>query len=225
MQHLLIYCFVLQVFRNQGALSQVTLHWLIVPDDTEDLAATSGNLTFNIEQRQANIVVWILPDEVPELDKIFCVWITNVSCGRLGVHINATLTILANDDPYGLLIFSEKSRPIKVEEATRNVTLTIVRLRGLMGVVMVTYRTMGDEAEPPYLPSNIARATSEQDYLPIAGFVILAANESEATIELPILDDSEPEKPESVFVELLGVTLTEGVQRRPSKSFYISRLH
>uniref|UniRef100_A0ABM5FTD0 Adhesion G-protein coupled receptor V1 isoform X1 n=1 Tax=Pogona vitticeps TaxID=103695 RepID=A0ABM5FTD0_9SAUR len=205
----------LKVLRNQGALSQVTLHWLILPDDTEDLAATSGNITFNIEETQAILMVWILPDEVPELDKIFSVWITNVSCGRLGVHINATLTVLANDDPYGLLIFSEKNRPIKVEEATKNVTLTIVRLKGLMGVVMVTYRTIGDEDEASCLPSNIARATSKQDYLPIAGFIIFAANESEATIELPILDDSEPEKSESVFVELLGVTLTEGVQNQP----------
>ncbi|XP_062985697.1 adhesion G-protein coupled receptor V1 [Elgaria multicarinata webbii] len=205
----------LEVVRNHGALSQVTLHWFIVPDDTEDLVASSGNITFNIEQRKANLTVQILPDETPELDKLFSVWLINVSCGRLGVHTNATLTILANDDPYGVLIFSEKNRPIKVEEETKNITLTIVRLKGLLGVVMVTYRTMGDDDESPYLPSNVARATLEHDYLPISGFVIFAANESETAIDLPILDDSEPEKSESVFVELLGVTLIEGVQYRP----------
>ncbi|XP_053146642.1 adhesion G-protein coupled receptor V1 isoform X4 [Hemicordylus capensis] len=205
----------LEVVRNQGALSQVTLHWLIVPDDTEDLLATSGNITFNIKQRRANIMVPILPDETPELDKMFSIWLINVSCGRLGVHLNATLTILANDDPYGLLIFSAKNRPIKVEEETRNITLTIVRLKGLLGVVMVTYRTMGDEDKSPYLPSDIARATCKQDYLPVSGSVIFVANEDEAIIELPILDDSEPERSESLFVELLDVTLVEGVQRRP----------
>ncbi|XP_061478182.1 adhesion G-protein coupled receptor V1 isoform X3 [Rhineura floridana] len=205
----------LEVVRSYGALSQVTLHWLIVPDDTEDLVSTAGNITFNIEQQKANLTVQILPDEIPELDKTFSVWIINVSCGRLGVHTNATLTILANDDPYGLLIFSEKNRPIKVEEEAKNITLTIVRLKGLMGVVKVTYRTIGDEDESPHLPSNVARARREQDYLPISGFVIFAANESEATIEFPILDDNEPEKSESAFVELLRVTLVEGVQYRP----------
>ncbi|XP_077792347.1 adhesion G-protein coupled receptor V1 isoform X2 [Podarcis muralis] len=204
----------LEVVRNHGALSQVTLHWFIVPDDTDDLAATTGNITFNIEQRKAHLTVQILPDEIPELDKTFSVWIINASCGRLGNHTNATLTILANDDPYGVLIFSEKNRPIKVEEEAKTITLTIVRLKGLLGVVMVTYRTMGDEEQSPYLPSNVARARQEQDYLPISGFVIFAANESEATIELPILDDSEPEKSESLFVELLRVTLVEGAQHR-----------
>ncbi|XP_060091684.1 adhesion G-protein coupled receptor V1 isoform X2 [Heteronotia binoei] len=205
----------LKVIRNHGALSQVTLQWLILPEDTVDLVATSGNITFNIEQRIANLVVHVLPDDIPELDKTFSVWIINVTCGRLGVYTNATLTILANDDPYGLLIFSEKNRPIKVEEETKNITLSIVRLKGLLGVVMVTYRTIGDEDMSGYLPSNIVRATWEQDYIPISGSVIFAADESEATIELPILDDSEPERSESVFVELLDITLVEGAQYRP----------
>ncbi|XP_015282612.1 PREDICTED: G-protein coupled receptor 98 [Gekko japonicus] len=205
----------LKVVRNHGALSQVTLQWLIVPEDTTDLVATSGSISFNIEQRIANLVVQVLHDDVPELDKTFSVWIINVSCGRLGLYTNATLTVLANDDPYGLLIFSEKNRPIRVEEETKNITLKIVRLKGLLGVVKVTYRTVGDEDMSRYLPSNAARATWEQDYIPISGSVIFAANESEATIELPILDDSEPEISESVFVELLDVTLVEGAQYRP----------
>ncbi|XP_007438209.1 G-protein coupled receptor 98, partial [Python bivittatus] len=204
-----------EVIRHHGALSQVMLYWFIVPNDTEDVVATSGNITFHTEQRKANLTVQILPDEIPELDKTFSVYIINITCGRLGVHTNATLTILANDDPYGLLIFSEKNRPIKVEEETKNVTLTIVRLKGHLGVVNVTYRTMRDEDESAYLPSNIARATVEEDYLPISGFVILSANESEATLDLPILDDSEPEKSESVFVELLGATLIGEIHHQP----------
>lgn len=199
-------------------MSQVALHWIILPNGTEDLLTTSGNIAFNIEQRTANVTVQVLPDEIPEIDKMFLVRITNVSCGRLGIHTNATLTVLANDDPYGLLIFSEKNRPIKVEEETKNITLTIVRLKGLLGVVMVTYRTIHDEDKLPYLPTSVARATWGQDYLPVSGSVIFEANESEATVELPILDDIEPEKPESLFVELLGVTLVEGVQHRSSKA-------
>ncbi|XP_039203979.1 adhesion G-protein coupled receptor V1 isoform X9 [Crotalus tigris] len=204
-----------EVIRHHGALSQVTLYWFIVPNDTEDVTATSGNVTFHVEQRKANLTVHILSDEIPELDKTFSVYIINVTHGRLGVHTNATLTILANDDPYGLLIFSEKNRPIKVEEETKNVTLTIVRLKGQLGVVKVTYRTMYDEDDSLYLPSNIARATLGEDYLPISGSVIIPANESEATLHLPILDDDEPEQSESVFVELLGATLIGEISHQP----------
>ncbi|XP_074850311.1 adhesion G-protein coupled receptor V1 [Carettochelys insculpta] len=206
---------VLQVVRNQGSLSRVILHWIIVCDPTEDLISTYGNVTFDIGQRRANITVEVSPDIYPELDEMFSVLILNVSSGRLGIHTNATLTVLANDDPYGLFIFSEKNRPIKVEEETKNVTLTVIRLNGLLGAVMVTYRTVGDDEKLPYLKSNIARATQERDYISISGFVIFKASTSEASIILPILDDKDPERSESVFVELLNVASVESMQDRP----------
>ncbi|XP_019373727.1 PREDICTED: G-protein coupled receptor 98 [Gavialis gangeticus] len=206
---------VLQVLRKHGALSQVTLHWIIFCDPDEDLISTYGNIIFDIGQRRAHITVQVAPDEVPELDKMFFVLLMNVSNGHLGNHTNATLTVLANDDPYGLFIFSGKNRPIKVEEETKNITLTIVRLHGLLGTVMIAYRTMDDDEKSPFLPSNVARATEGKDYLPISGSVIFMANKSEATILLPILDDEDPERSESVFVELFDVTLVEKVQDRP----------
>ncbi|NWX90484.1 GPR98 protein, partial [Nothoprocta pentlandii] len=206
---------VLQVVRSHGTLSQVTLHWIIVCDLTEDLISNYGNVTFDVGQARANITVQVSPDEVPELDEMFSLLIINVSSGRLGIHTNATLTILANDDPYGLFMFSEKNRPIKVEEETKNISLTIVRRGGLLGTVMVTYRTIGDDEQLPFLPPDIARATEGKDYLPISGFVTFAANKSETTITLPILDDSDPERSESIFVELNSIALIEKAQDRP----------
>ncbi|XP_036619299.1 adhesion G-protein coupled receptor V1 [Trichosurus vulpecula] len=206
---------ILKVVRSHGALSQVTLHWNIPSDVSGDLAFTSGNVTFEIGQISANITVEILPDEIPELDKTFSVLILNVSNGRLGVRTNATLTVLASDDPYGVFIFSEENRPIRVEEASRNVTLTIIRLKGLIGTVMVTYATMDDTEKPPFFPPNLARATRGRDYLPVSGFATFRANMSEATVIIPILDDDEPERSESVFIELINVTLIERIQHRP----------
>ncbi|KAM9251115.1 adhesion G-protein coupled receptor V1 [Cariama cristata] len=206
---------VLQVVRMHGALSQVTLHWIIVCDLTKDLISTDGNVTFDIGQVRANITVQVSPDEVPELDKVFSVLIINVSSGHLGNHTNATLTILANDDPYGVFIFSEQNRPIKVEEETKNISLTIVRHGGLLGRVMVTYRTIGDDENSPFLPPDVVRAIEGKDYIPITGYVIFAANESEVTISLPILDDDDPERSESVFVELNSIVLIQKVQDRP----------
>nr|XP_047910843.1 adhesion G-protein coupled receptor V1-like isoform X4 [Anser cygnoides] len=205
----------LQVVRTHGALSEVTLYWVIVCDLTEDLVSAYGNVTFDVGQVRANITIQVSPDNVPELDQVFSVLIINVSSGRLGNHTNATLTVLANDDPYGLFIFSERNRPIKVEEETKNISLTIVRLGGLLGTVVVTYRTLGDDEKSPFLPPDVVRAIQGEDYIPITGYVIFAANESEATISLPILDDYDPERSESVFVELNNTVLIDKVQDRP----------
>ncbi|MBZ3889709.1 G-protein coupled receptor 98, partial [Sciurus carolinensis] len=205
----------LNVIRSYGALSPVTLHWNIDSDPDGDLAFTSGNITFEIGQRSAHITVEILPDEDPELDKAFFVSILSVSSGSLGVHTNATLTVLASDDPYGVFIFSEKNRPIKVEEATQNITLSIIRLKGLMGKVMVSYATVEDMKKLPYFPPNLARATHGRDYISASGVALFGANQSEATITISILDDDEPERSESVFIELLNSTLIEKVQNRP----------
>ncbi|NWQ77266.1 GPR98 protein, partial [Columbina picui] len=206
---------VLQVVRTHGALSQVTLYWVIACDLTEDLISTHGNISFDVGQARANITVHVSPDDVPELDKVFSVLIINVSSGRLGNHTNATLTILANDDPYGVFIFSEQNRPIKVQEETKNISLTVVRRGGLLGTVMVTYRTIGDDEKSPFLPPDVVRATQGKDYIPVTGYLIFTANESEATISLPILDDDDPERSESVLVELSSIVLIEKVQDRP----------
>ncbi|XP_036081242.1 adhesion G-protein coupled receptor V1 isoform X3 [Rousettus aegyptiacus] len=205
----------LNIMRSHGALSQVTLLWSIDSDPDGDLAFTSGNITFETGQTSANITVEILPDEDPELDKTFSVLILSVSSGSLGVNTNATLIILANDDPFGVFIFSERNRLVEVEEATQNITLSIIRLKGLMGKVMVTYATLDDTEKMPYFPPNLARATQGTDYIPTSGFALFKVNQSEAMITISILDDDEPERSESVFVELLNSTLIEKVQNRP----------
>lgn len=193
------------------------MSWKIESDPFGDLAFTSGNVTFQIGQMDANITVFVSSDDVPELDKDFSIVITNVSSGRLGDFTNASLTIFANDDPYGLFIFSELNRPIKVEEKNLNISLTIKRLSGLMGSVMVTYQTIKDSETLSFFPPNIARATQWKDYWPIYGSVLFTSNISEVEIFLPILDDNDPERSEYIFVELFNVTLVEKVQSQPGK--------
>ncbi|KAH0505721.1 G-protein coupled receptor 98 [Microtus ochrogaster] len=213
---------VLNVTRTQGALSHVTLHWSVDSDLHGDLAVTSGNITFEIGQRTASITVEILPDEEPELDKALTMLIRSVSSGSLGVLTNATLTILASDDPYGVFIFSNKTRPISVEEATHNVTLSIIRLKGLMGEVVISYATIDDMEKPSYFPPNLARASQGADYISASGSTLFRANQIEATITVSILDDDEPEQSESVFVELVNSTLVERVQNRPREDYSIA---
>ncbi|KAM3940659.1 adhesion G-protein coupled receptor V1 isoform 2-T2 [Leptodactylus fuscus] len=204
-----------QVLRHRGTLSLVFVFWKIESDPLGDLAYTSGNVTFQVGQMEANITVLVSSDDVPELDKDFSIIITNVSSGRLGNLTRASLTVFANDDPYGLFIFSELNRPIKVEEKDQNISLTIKRLSGLMGSVMVTYQTIMDSETFSFFPPNIARATQWKDYWPIYGSVLFTSNISEVQIHLPIFDDNDPERSESLFVELFNVTLVEKMQSRP----------
>ncbi|XP_048187347.1 adhesion G-protein coupled receptor V1 [Perognathus longimembris pacificus] len=205
----------LTVLRSHGALSRVTLHWNIDSDPDEDLAFTCGNITFGIGEMKAQITVEILPDDIPELDKAFSVSILHVSSGSLGILTNATLIVLASDDPYGVFTFSEENKPTKIEEATQNITLLIRRLKGLMGEVVVSYATLDNMEKPPYFPPNLARATQGKDYISAFGSSVFKANQSEATITISILDDEEPETSESVFIELLNCTVLEKAQNRP----------
>ncbi|XP_053084899.1 adhesion G-protein coupled receptor V1 isoform X1 [Pangasianodon hypophthalmus] len=205
----------LEVIRTFGALSNVTVYWQADADSQGELINRSGNLTFTVGQTIGNIFLRISEDDIPELDKSFKIRLLNVSHGRLGSQTVSTLTVLASDDPYGLFLFSESSRPIRVAEADTLVVLTIQRRKGLMGRVRVTYRTLRDTDPVPYSTPGVGRASAGSDFVPILESVTFSANQSEANVTVRILDDRDPERMESVFVELSSVTLVEGAQTRP----------
>lgn len=121
--------------RSFGDLSNVTLYWEADPSSEGKLLCSFGNITFGVGQTSAKIIIRVAQDEIPELDKSFTVSLVNVSHGRLGVQTSATLTVLASDDPYGVFIFSNVTRPVRLPEADSTVSLTILRQRGLMGQV------------------------------------------------------------------------------------------
>ena len=64
---------------------------------------------------------------MPELDEIFTIHLLNTTAGQLGQpdKTTATLTILANDDPYGVFVFELQSRSITTDEEQKNITLTV----------------------------------------------------------------------------------------------------
>lgn len=206
-----------QVIRTFGTLSNVTVYWQADADSEGELIYRSGNLTFTVGQTIGNLFLRISEDDIPELDKSFNIHLLNVSHGRLGSQTISMLTVLASDDPYGLFLFSENSRPIRVAEADTLVVLTIQRKKGLMGRVQVTYRTLRDTDPVPYSTPRVGRASAGSDFIPILESVTFSANQSEANVTVRILDDMEPERAESVFVELSSVMLVEGAQIRPGE--------
>ncbi|XP_071260291.1 adhesion G-protein coupled receptor V1-like isoform X2 [Salvelinus alpinus] len=202
----------LQVMRLFGALSNVTVFWEADVSSEEDLISRAGNITFHVGQTRGEIELQVAQDEVPELDKRFGVSLVNVSHGRLGVRTEATVTVLASDDPYGVFVFSESSRPVRLPEGHTLVTLTIYRQRGLMGRVRVTYGTLSEADAAPFMTPGVGRANEGNDFVPLLESVVFTANQSEAKVTLRVLDDEEPERDESVFMELISVNLIGGGQ-------------
>ncbi|CAB1321522.1 unnamed protein product [Coregonus sp. 'balchen'] len=204
----------LQVVRSFGALSNVTVFWEAEDSSEEDLISRAGNITFHVGQTRGEIELQVAQDEVPELDKSFAVSLVNVSHGRLGVRTEASVTVLASDDPYGVFVFSENSMPVRLPEGHTLVILTIHRQRGLMGKVRVTYGTLSEADGAPFMTPGVGRASEGNDFVPLLESVVFTANQSEANVTLRVLDDEDPERDESVFVELISVNLIEGEQER-----------
>nr|XP_057927104.1 adhesion G-protein coupled receptor V1 isoform X2 [Doryrhamphus excisus] len=205
---------VLQVDRSFGDLSNVTVYWEADPSSRGELLYQFGNISFAVGQTSEHITITVAQDEVPELDKSFTVSLVNVSHGRLGVNTSATLTVLASDHPYGIFVFANTTRPVPLPEGDSIVTLKILRQKGLTGQVRVTYRTLKEADPAPYGTPGVGRATERRDFVPLLDSVVFLANQSEANITVRVLDDEDPERDESVFVQLIGVQLIEGGQAR-----------
>ncbi|KAK2837424.1 hypothetical protein Q5P01_014636 [Channa striata] len=205
---------VLKVDRSFGDLSNVTVYWEADPRSEGELLSRFGNISFGIGQKSENIIINVAQDEIPELDKSFKVSLVNVSHGRLGVQISATLTVLASDSPYGVFVFANVTRSVRLPEADSTVSLTILRQKGLMGQVRVTYRTLNEGDPEPYRTPGVGRATEGRDFVPLQDSVLFLANQREANITLKVLDDDDPERDEAVFVKLISVQLIKGEQER-----------
>lgn len=121
--------------RSFGDLSGVIVYWEADPGSARELLSRTGNITFGVGQTSGNITIYVAQDEIPELDQTFTVSLVNVSHGRLGPQTSAALTVLASDDPYGVFVFTNATRPVRLPEADATVPLTISRQKGLMGQV------------------------------------------------------------------------------------------
>ncbi|KAG7249474.1 hypothetical protein CRUP_022774, partial [Coryphaenoides rupestris] len=84
--------------------------------------------------------------------------------------------------------------------------------------VRVTYETLGEAEPAPYRTPGVGRASEGRDFVPLLGSVVFLPNQSEANISLQILQDEDPERDESVFVELTAVEVLETAQDRPSET-------
>ncbi|CAH1797156.1 unnamed protein product [Owenia fusiformis] len=204
----------LTIVRSDGIIGPVNVTWEFPEAAKNDIVDITGIVSFKDQQREAELSIKIRGDTFPELDEVYTVSLVDSSKGSLGTEVSALITIAANDDPYGMFVIATDHRPIRVLEIPSDVNLTIERQRGMYGSVRVNYTTLRETEYYPYLPSNIARATDGVDFLSTSGSVTFTPDESKIVITIQILDDSDPEIDESVFIILNSVELLTGAQSR-----------
>ncbi|XP_066273052.1 adhesion G-protein coupled receptor V1-like isoform X1 [Branchiostoma lanceolatum] len=207
----------LEVVRTGDALGGVTVFWEVESDPGLDLADNNGTVYIPPGQMSAVFNLTINSDDDPELDEEFVVCLVNFSAGRPG-DVNkqsAVVTVLANDDPYGVFLFDATSQPVYVEEENTTVTLMVVREGGQMGNIRVFYRTLRNGDNPPGLPVVAGRASETEDFQYQESYVDFPAGTNSTEIHISIFDDTIPEGDESVFVQLLRAELRSGGQQRP----------
>ncbi|KAL4228132.1 hypothetical protein ACF0H5_013567 [Mactra antiquata] len=206
----------LKIERIGGSIGLTMVTWKVINDQNNDIVEHTGNVTFNNGQLYADLDLKIRGDTLPELDELFIVELAHISRGELGPSDTrrSEVTVRANDDPYGKFVIPVTNRPVFVDETSSVVTVNVQRLGGRFGVVDVNYTTLSPTETYPYIPSTLPRADTS-DYVLTSGVVRFQSDQEQATFDLQILDDLEPEENEAVYVRLTGVTLIDVAQIRP----------
>lgn len=128
--------------------------------------------------------------------------LVNVTRGRLSSRgVVSNITIVANDDPYG--VFEFEPSILAVREATRNITLHVVRHQGTLGSVRVNYTSRISHV----WRTGDNRASDKEDFIHVDGFLEFVPNQTLETFMIQILDDVKPEENETVVVNLTSALL------------------
>jgi hypothetical protein len=143
------------VVRRQGLFGSVVVSWTLERTDVasvhqvdplRDVVARSGSVTFAEGQDEAQLAVFIVADDVGELQESFRVRLTEIveGGGRLSDRPEEALSIdgaiAANDDPFGVFRIAQAGSTVDIVEGDvtpGEATITVVRERSALGTVDV----------------------------------------------------------------------------------------
>nr|XP_040129297.1 LOW QUALITY PROTEIN: adhesion G-protein coupled receptor V1 [Ictidomys tridecemlineatus] len=188
--------------------AQSHMYELAYISSQSDFIPSSGELIFEPGDREATIAVNILDDVVPEEEESFKVQLKNPKGGaEIGSNGYVKITILSNDDAYGVVGFAQNSLFKQIEEMEQDslVTLNVERLKGTYGRITVAWEADG----------------SIDDIFPTSGVISFTEGQALSTITLTVLADDIPELSEVVTITLTRIA-TEGVED-PSKGATIDQ--
>lgn len=122
-----------------------------------DFLETEGSVVIADQQSTAEIIIYLLPDDVPELDENYEVKLISVEGGADLDHEKgiSKITVFANDDPYGVFALYSDQQSVLVEKTLdRFVQINVTRHAGAFGEVMVKYRVISLHEEALIEPEN-----------------------------------------------------------------------
>ena len=137
-----------RVVRAFGGFGEIKVSWSLQPVSGITLGAgvspTSGVVTFAPDQQTADIVLTVLPDNLPELDEKYIVTLTSVDGGAsFGSPASTNFTVTASDDPSGVVAFADLAT-LEVSESGGNAVLALQRTAGLFGRLTVAWSAQPD---------------------------------------------------------------------------------
>ncbi|WPC40213.1 Calx-beta domain-containing protein [Clostridium sp. JS66] len=152
-----------------------------------DYTAVSGTLSFASGETSKTINIPILDDTTHESSESFKVSLSNPTGG--GVLTNTTATVNITDNDLAPVI-SFNPTTYSVNESIGNATVTVTRTANTSDTITVDYATAN------------GTALSGSDYTSTSGTITFAPGETSKAIDIPILDDSDPEAAENFKVIL-----------------------
>ncbi|KAE9552992.1 hypothetical protein FO519_003796 [Halicephalobus sp. NKZ332] len=170
-----------------------------------DYIPVKGTLTFHPEDKQQRISVEIVDDDVFEEDEHFYLHLSNLRVRipdgtildpmKIGgvpvaaLEMPATSTIMILDDDHAG-VFSFEHNHFQVSENCGHLSLRVQRTSGCRGKVIIPYKTMEGSAH------------NEEHFEGKEGELVFEDNQTEAFIEIGVMDTEQYERSDSFYVEL-----------------------
>ena len=186
---------VFTVTANVESSGTMTVDYATADDSAtagDDYTSTSGTLTFSAGQRTATIEVTVIDDSAEEQDETFKVRLTNPAGAT--IEDDEGIGTIRDDDgtspppppPLPVLTIGDAT----VDEGGGPAVFTVTANVESSGTMTVDYETADDSA------------TAGDDYTSTSGTLTFSAGQRTATIEVPVIDDSDEEQDETFTVRL-----------------------
>ena len=175
---------------------EIVLNYSTSDDTAEaasDYTASTGTITFAPSETTKSISLDIIDDGIFEVDEIFDVNFT-LGATSLGNLVNDTASITISDDD-DAPVFGIAGANVKEEDGTASITIT--KTNPVQMDITVNYATAD------------GTALAGLDYVAANDSVTFAANETQKTISVSIIEDSLDEDEESFSVSLTGASQGE----------------
>ncbi|EAW95990.1 monogenic, audiogenic seizure susceptibility 1 homolog (mouse), isoform CRA_e [Homo sapiens] len=186
------------IIERIGEPANVTAIVSLYGEDAGDFFDTYAAAFIPAGETNRTVYIAVCDDDLPEPDETFIFHLTlqkpsaNV---KLGWPRTVTVTILSNDNAFGIISFNMLPSIAVSEPKGRNesMPLTLIREKGTYGMVMVTFEVEGGPNPP------------DEDLSPVKGNITFPPGRATVIYNLTVLDDEVPENDEIFLIQLKSV--------------------